>query len=374
MLSDESYIQEQDEYFKLKLQALKKEETDLTIQMEQLEREKEVHMREMRRIFNEDQSRFNNHLTLNNRYLLLSLLGKGGFSEVYKAYDLVENVEVSCKIHQLNSQWNEEKKANYTKHAVREYKIHKDLWHPRVVRLFEVFEIDSNSFCTVMEYCPGNDLELHLKMNKQLSEKEARVIIMQILSGLKYLNQINPPVIHFDLKPGNILFDEIGAKITDFGLAKIVEQTNDKEGMELTSQGAGTYWYLPPECFEVGKEPPKISSKVDVWSVGVIFFQLLYGKRPFGDELSQQRILVEKTILNARQVEFPAKPVVSQEAKDFIRRCLQANKDFRPDVLTICEDNYLKGKSKAAGNSGSGVSSSTSALTLNNSNFMNSNV
>lgn len=49
--------------------------------------------------------------------------------------------------------------------------------------------------------------------------------------------------------------------------------------MELTSQGAGTYWYLPPECFEIGKQPPKISSKVDVWSVGVIFYQMLFGKR-----------------------------------------------------------------------------------------------
>lgn len=50
-------------------------------------------------------------------------------------------------------------------------------------------------------------------------------------------------------------------------------------GMDLTSQGAGTYWYLPPECFVVGKTPPKISSKVDVWSVGVIFYQCLYGKK-----------------------------------------------------------------------------------------------
>ena len=46
------------------------------------------------------------------------------------------------------------------------------------------------------------------------------------------------------------------------------------QGMDLTSQGAGTYWYLPPECFVVGKSPPKISSKVDVWSVGVIFYQV----------------------------------------------------------------------------------------------------
>jgi serine/threonine protein kinase len=54
--------------------------------------------------------------------------------------------------------WSEQKKANYTKHAVREYNIHKDLVHPRVVQLFDVFKIDNNSFCTVLEYCEGGDL------------------------------------------------------------------------------------------------------------------------------------------------------------------------------------------------------------------------
>ena len=74
-------------------------------------------------------------------------------------------------------------------------------------------------------------------------------------------------------------------KVTDFGLSKIMEEGNTlMGGMELTSQGAGTYWYLPPECFELnGSNPPRISNKVDVWSVGIILFQMLYGKRPFGE-------------------------------------------------------------------------------------------
>jgi tousled-like kinase len=101
-------------------------------------------------------------------------------------------------------------------------------------------------------------------------------------------------------------------KITDFGLSKVIENEH-ANSLELTSQGAGTYWYLPPECFQT--PPPSISSKVDVWSCGVIFYQMLYGKRPFGDDLSQDKILSQQTIIKATALDFPSKPAVSDEAK-----------------------------------------------------------
>ncbi|XP_054707274.1 serine/threonine-protein kinase tousled-like 1 isoform X2 [Uloborus diversus] len=339
---------EHEEILKLRQASLKKEDTDLQVELEKLERERNLHIRELKRIHNEDQSRFNNHAVLHDRYLLLILLGKGGFSEVHKAFDLIDQRYVACKIHQLNKDWKDDKKANYIKHALREYNIHKSLDHPRVVKLYDVFEIDPNSFCTVLEYCDGHDLDFYLKQHKSIPEREARCIIMQVVHALKYLNEIKPPVIHYDLKPGNILLgsgtlsNEI--KITDFGLSKIMddESYSPEIGMDLTSQGAGTYWYLPPECFVVGKNPPKISSKVDVWSVGVIFYQCLYGKKPFGHNQSQATILEENTILKAKEVEFPPKPVVSNEAKQFIRRCLQYRKEDRIDVFSLSSEDYLK--------------------------------
>eukprot|EP00744_Colponema_vietnamica_P031769 GILI01050810.1.p1 GENE.GILI01050810.1~~GILI01050810.1.p1 ORF type:complete len:232 (+),score=29.62 GILI01050810.1:71-697(+) len=207
-----------------------------------------------------------------------------------------------------------------------------------------MFEIDANSFCTVLEFVTGTDLDVYLKKNKVLSEKEAKMIIAQVFSGLKYLNEQKLKIIHYDLKPGNILFSNGEVKLTDFGLSKIMDESAD--GLELTSQGAGTYWYLPPECFEMGRGPPIISSKVDVWSAGVIFYQMLFGERPFGHNVSQEKILQEKLIsLSSNMtVQFPSKPSVSNECKEFIRRCLCPRQEERPDVLTICADPYLRKK------------------------------
>uniref|UniRef100_A0A2K6MY84 Tousled like kinase 2 n=1 Tax=Rhinopithecus bieti TaxID=61621 RepID=A0A2K6MY84_RHIBE len=305
---------EQEEIFKLRLGHLKKEEAEIQAELERLERVRNLHIRELKRIHNEDNSQFKDHPTLNDRYLLLHLLGRGGFSEVYKAFDLTEQRYVAVKIHQ---------------HACREYRIHKELDHPRIVKLYDYFSLDTDSFCTVLEYCEGNDLDFYLKQHKLMSEKEARSIIMQIVNALKYLNEIKPPIIHYDLKPGNILLVNGTAcgeiKITDFGLSKIMDDDsyNSVDGMELTSQGAGTYWYLPPECFVVGKEPPKISNKVDVWSVGVIFYQCLYGRKVRG-----------------RQDYLPPSSRNSP-LQAFIRRCLAYRKEDRIDVQQLACDPYL---------------------------------
>lgn len=127
---------------------------------------------------------------------------------------------------------------------------------------FDTLEIDNNCFCTVLEYCPGDDLHMYLKKHKTLTEKEAKSVMMQIFSGLKYLNEQKEIIIHYDLKPHNILLNSGNVKITDFGLSKIMEPSN--ANIELTSQGVGTYWYQAPECFQTGHLPPRISSKVDI--------------------------------------------------------------------------------------------------------------
>ena len=339
-------VREAVESVRYHLNNVRQQERELAQAEQALNDEKGAHIRALKRVASEDASRFRTRPKLNDRYVLRSLLGKGGFSEVWLAFDLIELREVAVKIHQLDSRWPDAKKDNYTKHVSREYEIHRSVRHPRIVSLFDVFEIDNNSFATVLELCEGTDLDTVLKVKRRLPERDARAILLQILSGMNYLSHPSEDggrqgIIHYDLKPGNVLFDQYGdAKITDFGLSKIVDAHDPAESMELTSQGAGTYWYLPPECF-VLEDNVRISNKVDVWSIGVIFYQMLFGKRPFGDGQSQDKMLATGTMLNAHTVMFPDRPEVSVSCKAFIEACLTYDQRFRPSIAQICEHQYV---------------------------------
>ena len=80
-----------------------------------------------------------------------------------QAFDLEALREVAVKVHQLNTGWREAKKADYVRHAIREYNIHRHLSHARIVALMDIFEVDPDTFATVLALCPGGDLEDHLR-------------------------------------------------------------------------------------------------------------------------------------------------------------------------------------------------------------------
>ena len=328
-------------YFKM--MQLQKEEAELKEAKNKLEIEKSILIHEINLYNQESKCSFAQNKEgwplLGGRYQIVSLLGKGGYSEVYKAYDLENHIYVACKLHQLNQNWKEEVKDNYIKHTVRENQIHQEINHSKIVRHFDTIEIDNNSFCTVLEYCSGPDLATYLQRNRFIQEKEARIIITQILEGLEYLNKLPNKIIHYDLKPENIIFNNMEVKISDFGLAKIVESNTDK--VQLTSQGVGTYWYLPPECFEE-KNKVDISSKVDIWSVGVILYEMFFRKKPFGQNYTQDKLLKDRVMQNAKVVDFPNKPNISEECKDFIRKCLAYHPEDRYDVFQALESPFIK--------------------------------
>ncbi|KAJ1446893.1 kinase-like domain-containing protein [Pelagophyceae sp. CCMP2097] len=346
-----------DEAAKAHLAKLRRDEAELNAERAVVERRKMRHVRESQRARYEDTSKWRHRPRMNDRYVLLRLLGRGGFSEVWLAFDLEAAQLVAVKFHTVESNWSEAKREAYVRHTAREFSIQKEIRHPRIAQCLDVFEVSETGACEtmamVLEYCEGEDLDARLRATPRLVEADARAVLLQVLSGMRCLHTPRAvageadkhAIIHYDLKPGNILFDAHGdAKITDFGLSKIVSD-NLNTAFELTSQGAGTYWYLPPECFVCSAgAPPKISGKVDVWSVGVIFFEMLYGRRPFGDGQTQQQLFSERSLLRATSVEFPARPAVSEGAKDLLRACFQHSQHDRPDMFQLCDHAYVTGK------------------------------
>lgn len=131
-----------------------------------------------------------------------------------------------------------------------------------------------------------------------LEEKEAKQIMRQLFCVLFYLSSLKEKIIHYDIKPLNIMFHNGIIKILDFGLCKYMG--TDESRIDLTSLGVGTYWYLPPETFN--EYSPQISPKVDIWSAGVTFYEMLYGKKPYGNGISQDKIINNGIILNAKKV------------------------------------------------------------------------
>ncbi|KNH09455.1 protein kinase [Perkinsela sp. CCAP 1560/4] len=386
--------------------AIRREDMILREKLEELEREKTVLLKEIRRIADEDRSRFSSVELLANRYVMMSLLGRGGFSEVWKAYDIRNCANVAIKFHQVSSEWSEERKRNYIRHSKRECEVHMTLDHPKVIQLYDVEILDDNTFVSVMEYSEGCDLDTYLKRNGFLRETEAKTILLQLIQGLRYLAEREERIIHYDLKPANILFSSVlsncwDIKITDFGLCKIMSKGNELSAMynkeqedteiELTSQGTGTYWYLPPECFQapmssdsrsssamykskpdtpLEQKPARISAKVDVWALGVVFYQMLFGRRPFGEGLTQKQIwnnnvmgkikgIAGKSSATDAEIEnkvnyilFPSKPSVTVEAKEFIKSCFQVSTSERPDIFQLAKHPYVINQLQCLGSDG----------------------
>ena len=317
--------------------------------MERLKKERLQHLCELERIGAEKSSKIKEgdpRVGSTKRYLLLSLLGKGGFAEVWKAYDFRENRFVAIKF-QTTEGLDAQDKSTIQTSLNREINILKNVKHPRIVEIYDTFVMPT-SHGTVLELCDG-DLRSRLRLVETLEENDARSIIVQVVSALVHLNTSvgAGSVIHYDLKPDNILMLNDGdVKITDFGLSKIArdDPSGKKVSIPLSRQGAGTWHYLPPECFFL--DQPQISSKVDVWSVGVILFECLYGTLPFGLRDNYSHVEFRNNVVHimtneTTRLTFPEEPKLSEAARAFISKCLTHAKAERPDVVALLKDDFL---------------------------------
>jgi serine/threonine protein kinase len=202
------------------------------------------------------------------KYLVTGRIGRGGMGMVYRGYDEVLEREVAVKTLTAEATLDEESRRRFEIEA----KAAARLQHPNIVTVYELGEDRGVPFIA-MELLAGIDLEALMRSGETVLLQEKLDVMIQVCRGLAYAHEHR--VIHRDIKPSNIRLLEDGtAKIMDFGIAKLAGTGVTKTGMMV-----GTVHYMSPE--QIRGLP--LDGRSDVFSVGVILFELLSGRRPFGE-------------------------------------------------------------------------------------------
>jgi serine/threonine protein kinase len=256
--------------------------------------------------------RFTPGQILAERYRVVALAGRGGMGEVYRAEDLRLGQIVAMKF--LPEKLSHDAAALSRFHA--EVRNARQVSHPNVCRVFDIGEADGVLLLT-MEYVDGEDLASVVRRIGRLSQDKATEIARQLCAGLAAAHERG--VIHRDLKPANVMLDGSGKiRITDFGLAGIAADMHGEDAR------AGTPAYMAPEQL-AGKE---VTTKSDIYSLGLILYEILTGKRAF--EASTLAELIKQresgAIANPSTLIRDLDPLIER----VILRCLETDPDKRP--------------------------------------------
>ncbi|HAA0160742.1 TPA_asm: Stk1 family PASTA domain-containing Ser/Thr kinase [Listeria monocytogenes] len=207
---------------------------------------------------------------LSDRYKILHAVGGGGMANVYLAHDIILDRDVAVKILRIDLA----DESNLIRRFQREAQSATSLVHPNIVSVYDVGE-ENDLHYIVMEHVDGMDLKQYIHENHPISYEKAVDIMLQIVSAVAIAHQHH--IIHRDLKPQNILIDHDGVvKITDFGIAMALSETS----ITQTNSLLGSVHYLSPEQARGGMA----TQKSDIYSLGIVLYELLTGKVPFDGE------------------------------------------------------------------------------------------
>ena len=205
---------------------------------------------------------------LNNRYLLLEQLGKGGMAFVYRARDTMLERSVAVKVLRDNYSRDPEFLDRFRQEA----KAAANLSHPNIVTVHD-FGLDKGQLFIVMEYVPGTDLKTLIKQRGRFSSDEAIPLLIQACAGIGYAHRAG--LVHCDVKPQNMLVTpDMRLKVADFGIARALSTIHPEEQSDVIW---GSPQYFSPEQAAGGAPSPAS----DVYSLGVIMYEMLTGSLPF---------------------------------------------------------------------------------------------
>ena len=250
-------------------------------------------------------------------------IGKGGFGCVWKVRHKETKKVYAIKVINKESII----KQNLVEQTNREIQIMYKLDHPYIIKLANHFE-DDEDFCLIMQYASKGQLYSQIKRLKRLDQKQAAQYMREIISAVKYLHTRDPPIIHRDIKPENVLLDSEGiCKLADFGWS------NFEEGNKQRETYCGTPEYLAPEMINKSGH----DENIDIWSLGVMLFEMLTGKTPFNFKGDRNQLYNSiKTLKIVWTDDFP--PL----AKDLISKILRLQPKDRLNLDQIIEHQWFK--------------------------------
>jgi len=260
---------------------------------------------------------------ISDRYQIIKSIGEGGMANVYLAYDTILDRNVAIKVLRGDLA-NDEK---FVRRFQREALAASSLSNPNIVEVYDVGE-DNGEYYIVMEYIEGKHLKQLIKKRGKVTVSEAVDIVMQITEGLSVAH--DSYIIHRDIKPQNIMILENGlVKITDFGIAMAMNSTQ----LTQTNSVMGSVHYLPPE--QASGKGATLQS--DIYSIGILFYELLTGKLPFKGENAVEIALKHlKEALPSIREEIPNIP---QSVENIIIKATAKNpKNRYADAREMHED------------------------------------
>ena len=268
---------------------------------------------------------------IGNRYQILESIGTGGMAEVYRAFDTFLNREVAVKI--LRAQYTDDE--GFVSRFRQEAQSAARLIHPNIVNVYDVGR-DEDAYYIIMEYVKGKTLKELISEVGALDPMTAVIIAHGIASALKHAHSRG--IIHCDIKPHNILLDENNnPKVADFGIARAITTAT----MTYTTSVVGSVHYLSPE--QVRGE--KVSAQSDLYSLGILLFEMLTGCLPYTAETPVAVALmhVRERMPLVREVNSEVPPVLEKVvakalAKDQQERYASADEflqdlEYAADVL-----------------------------------------
>jgi len=251
--------------------------------------------------------------TFARRYDIIEELGKGGMGRVYRVFDKKIEEEVALKLIKPEIAADKETIQRFS----NELKLARKIAHRNVCKMYELMEDEGAHFIT-MEYVSGEDLKSFIRRSRQLTIGTAMAIVKQVCEGLAEAHRLG--VVHRDLKPSNIMIDKEGnVRIMDFGIARSLG------GKGITGAGVmiGTPEYMSPEQVE-GNDTDERS---DIYSLGIILYEMLTGRVPFGGD-------TPFTIGVKHKSEIPKNPKelntqIPEDLSRLILKCLEKDREKR---------------------------------------------